>query len=74
MAFFLNIYEVTDIEYDKDGKEIDLPKLLNIEVPKGFSEEEAQEYISDKISNETGFCHNGFSMRKLFLDRIVIGV
>jgi len=74
MPYFLNIYEVTDIKYDTDGEEIDLPKLLNIEVPKGFSEEEAKEYISDKISNETSFCHNGFSMRKLFLDRIVIGV
>jgi hypothetical protein len=61
----LNIYEVTNIKYDTDGEEIDLPKLLNIEVPSGLDEEETDEYVSDKISEETGFCHKGFSMRKL---------
>lgn len=61
----LNIYEVTNIKYDTDGEEVDLPKLLNIEVPGGLDEEEVDEYVSDKISDETGFCHKGFDMRKL---------
>jgi|TARA_R110000787_G_scaffold235704_1_gene342467 hypothetical protein len=61
----LNTYEVTNIKYDTDDEEIDLPKLLNIEVPSGLDEEETDEYVSDKISEETGFCHKGFSMRRL---------
>ena len=61
----LNIYEVFDIKYDTDGEEVDLPKLLNIEVPEDLDEEEVDEYVSDKISELTGFCHKGFSMRKI---------
>lgn len=51
-------YLVTDIIYDTDGEVLDLPKELKINVP---DDEDAVEYISDEISNITGFCHKGFA-------------
>lgn len=59
-------YKVTDIKYDTDGEEIDLPKELEIEVP-FETEDEIIDYISDEISNITGFCHKGFSITKINL-------
>lgn len=50
-----------NIDWDTDGEDIpDLPQ--NIEIPadvytKGI------DAVSDYISNETGFCHNGFEVK-----------
>ena len=61
-------YKVTDIKYDTDGEEIDLPKELEIEVPTEFEiEDDLFDYISDEISNITGFCHGGFLITKINL-------
>ncbi len=58
-------YTVTNIEYDTDGEDIDLPHTLEIEIPNedfvNYTPEEVCEFISDEISNITGFCHNGFT-------------
>lgn len=55
-------YLITNIEYDTDGENIDLPIELKIEVPNNLiDEEDIEEFISDEISNETGFCHKGFT-------------
>lgn len=55
-------YKVTNIKYDTDGENISLPKELNIEVPSDLEDGyEIEEYISDEISNQTGFCHKGFA-------------
>lgn len=55
-------YEVSNIKYDTDGEEVDLPKTLTITVPDDIVDEvEMEEYISDEISNITGFCHKGFT-------------
>jgi len=54
-------YTVTDIQYDTDGEEVDLPTELEIEVPNDLEGQEADDFISDKISDVTGFCHKGFS-------------
>ena len=55
-------YTVTGIKYDTDGEDVDLPETLEIEVPEDVTEpEEIDEYISEEISNVTGFCHKGFS-------------
>ena len=56
--------KISNIEYDTDGEEVDLPTNLNIEVPEGLNAEETDEYISDEISNITGFCHTGFTTEK----------
>lgn len=55
-------YIVTNIKYDTDGAKVKLPKTLTITVPEDISDpDEVAEYISDEISNETGYCHMGFS-------------
>jgi len=56
-------YIVTNIKYDTDGAKVKLPKTLTITVPEDISDpDEVVEYISDEISNETGYCHMGFSI------------
>ncbi|MDP2692745.1 MAG: hypothetical protein Q8O88_03855 [bacterium] len=55
-------FTITNIEYDTDGRKPKLPKRLKITVPseiKGY--EEIETFISDEISNRTGYCHKGFT-------------
>lgn len=48
-----------NIIWDVDFKE-DLENLpTEIEIPNGMTDEDD---ISDYITNETGFCHNGFEL------------
>ena len=57
-------YLVTNIQWDTDGEDVDLPNELEIILPDDEelnSPEEIEEYISNEITNETGFCHFGFS-------------
>lgn len=57
-------YLVTDIEWDTDGEDVDLPNELEIILPDDEelnSPEEIEEYISNEITNETGFCAFGFA-------------
>jgi len=55
-------YKVTNITYDTDGENIELPETLDIDVPDNINDPyERVEYISDEISNITGFCHKGFT-------------
>lgn len=57
-------YLVTNIEWDTDGEDVDLPNELEIILPDDEelnSPEEIEEYISNEITNETGFCHFGFA-------------
>jgi hypothetical protein len=55
-------YTVTNIDYDTDGEKINLPTELSIIVPDDITDgDEIDAYISDEISNITGFCHKGFS-------------
>jgi len=55
-------YTVTDIEYDTDGVNVELPKELVINVPD--DEEDVEDFIGDEISNITGYCHLGFTFDK----------
>jgi hypothetical protein len=58
----MRIYKVTDIKYDTDGEDVDLPETLDIAIPTAFVEpEDVEQFISDEISNITGWCHKGFS-------------
>jgi len=55
---------VYNIEYDTDGEAVELPTELEIEVPNDITDEEdIEEYLSDEISNITGFCHKGFLIK-----------
>ena len=56
-------YTVTNIKYDTDGENIELPKEIEIEVPDGLSDEHELEFLSDEISDVTGFCHFGFNIK-----------
>ena len=64
---------VTDVEWDIDEEDADamlpdtLPKTLIVNLPYSEydqlkSEDEISEYISDKITDLVGFCHNGFAI------------
>ena len=56
-------YVIKNIKYDTDGQKIKLPKTLKITIPKDITgDEETEQYISDEISNITGFCHLGFDI------------
>jgi hypothetical protein len=58
-------YEVTNIKWDTDGEDIDLPTTLTIDIPNEdfvrYDPEEIDDFISDAISDISGFCHKGFS-------------
>lgn len=61
-------YIATNIKWDTDGEEIDLPTELTVEIPNEdfvkMDKEEIDEFISDELSNITGFCHKGFNLNK----------
>lgn len=57
--------EVTafNIKYDTDGEQVDLPEELTFYIPNEEEIENISDIVSDKISNETGFCHLGFEIK-----------
>lgn len=58
-------YKITNIEYDTDGEDLDLPTELIIVVPTDLTDKnEIEEFISNEISNKTGYCHLGFVIEK----------
>ena len=63
------VYKAMDIQWDVDdeGDLDDLPTEMEIEVPRDVirdGEDAVEEYVSDAITDETGFCHNGFYLRE----------
>ncbi len=56
------LYEVNNIKWDTDDETVDLPTSLSVEVPDDITDGvEVDDYVSDDISNQTGFCHKGFT-------------
>ena len=56
-------YIANNIQWDTEGEEVDLPTEVKIEVPDTISKRtDILDYISDEITNETGFCHFGFTV------------
>ena len=54
---------VTNIEFDTDGEIVELPNQLEIEIPIDIVDKgEIDDFVSDEISNITGFCHYGFQL------------
>jgi len=59
---------VTDIDWDIDeGDDCELPKTIIVNLPYSEydeleSDDEIEEYISNKITDLVGFCHNGFAI------------
>lgn len=60
----MNRYYVTGIEWVLDGENVNLPTEMMVQVPE--DENDPGEYISNKLSEETGFLHAGFVMEKNF--------
>lgn len=58
-------YIATNIQWDTDGEDINLPTTLEVEIPNAdtMDEQDIDEFISDDITNQTGFCHKGFSLK-----------
>lgn len=59
--------QVTGIEWDTDGAEVDLPTEMDIQfselnISDDVSYDELVDEISDYLSSNTGYCHNGFSL------------
>jgi len=60
-----NTMGVTGIKWDADDMNDvrDLSSSMTVTIPSNITDkEEIEEYISDYLSNETGFTHNGFSI------------
>ena len=56
-------YQVSNIKFDTDGIETDLATNMIIEVDDEITDkDEIEEFISDEISNQTGYCHFGFTI------------
>lgn len=51
--------KATNIEWDTDGKVVDLPNTVPI--PDELTDEDD---ISDYLSDEYGFCHYGFQIER----------
>ncbi len=51
--------KAVNIEWDTDGENIPLPN--EIEIPSNITDEDE---ISDYITDITGFCHKGFSIKE----------
>lgn len=53
-------YRATNIQWDVDEKE-DLEELPDsMDIPQGMDEDEIDDYLSD----QTGFCHDGFDLEE----------
>lgn len=52
--------QVFDIKYDTDGFYVNLPDRLVFTIEGENTIEEIEEFIADKITYKTGYCHFGF--------------
>ena len=63
----IRVFTVSNIDWDTDGEEIDLPDemTVNVKEDEQLEDDEIEQYISDKITDETGFCHFGFNYKEV---------
>ena len=56
-------YKVSEIVWDTDGQECDIPSecLIDVMVNCYTTEEEIEESISNAITDMVSFCHKGFT-------------
>ena len=58
-------YIVTHIQWDCEGETVSLPKEMTVDVPKSIiGQQRTIDYISDKITEITNYCHFGFSLNE----------
>ena len=52
-----------NIQWDTDGYKPRLPKFIIVELPDDvIGEDEISDFVSDKITDITGYCHKGFEL------------
>lgn len=62
---------VKNIEWDADEVDaVNLPKKMKLNIDEAEldnpnDDDELSDYISDKISDDTGWCHNGFEFYRI---------
>ena len=58
------VIEVTDIKWDTDGEPHSLPQniVMEVDLPDPV-DEEIEDLVSDRLSDDYGFCHKGFCWR-----------
>ena len=52
-----------DVDYDKDFKR--LPQEMVIEVDEKDYKDDPDTCVADALSDEVGFCHDGFEMEEI---------
>lgn len=59
----MNSYKITNIDWDTDKLDIDLPteKIITIEE----SVEDIYQELADRLSDETAYCVNSFSFEEI---------
>ena len=64
------VFRVGNIKYDTDMDASQLPSELSVKVPKELlgSYEETEDFISNFISDKTGFTHKGFDTKPEIMD------
>lgn len=57
------LINVTDIKWDTDGEEVDLPdeEQINLDISNESDWDEIEEEIGNYLSDTYGFCHCGFT-------------
>lgn len=57
------LINVTDIKWDTDGEEVDLPdeEQIDLDISNESDWDEIEEEISNYLSDTYGFCHDGFN-------------
>lgn len=59
-------YEVTDIDWDTDDEEVEgLPDTATVEVPDDEDEEDDEDYVTDDLSDEHGWCISDCKIRRV---------
>jgi len=73
-------YKITDIDWDTDGEEVDLPAVVVVEKDIG-RDDVVDDILADYLSDTYGFCTYGFSFDEVeepdpdgILDRIAASV
>lgn len=73
VQFQSKIFRCTDIKYDTE-EDVDLPKTIDVEVYFDPNDPEMdlttlnsciEDWLSDRITELTGFCHKGFQFTEI---------
>ena len=62
----MKTYRITNIDWDTDRQEIDLPTdfLISVDIKEGATELEIEERLGELVSDEYGYLHFGFDYKE----------